>query len=165
MKEQIDDWCNGEIAVKSNSGYAIPFVVVKKSNGELLLCVDYHKLNEKTILDPYPIPRVDDSLDAVEGSIIFSCFDFKTAYNQVEINKGDQHKTAFSSPWGLFEFTRMSFGLVNTPATFQRIMSNIFREEIYKFVVCYLDAKSYEEHIRHIGIAGARWKTIILKRL
>ena len=101
-------------------------------------------------------------------AIIFSCFDFKPAYNQVGINKGDQHKTAFSSPWGLFEFTRMPFGLVNAPATFQRIMSNLFREEIYKFVVCYLDdilvySKSYKEHIKHIGIVMEKLEGIVLK--
>ena len=124
VKEQIDDWCNRGIAVKSNSGYANPLVVVKKSNGELRLCVDYRKLNVRCS------GRVHN---------IFLFRFKKQAYNQVGINKGDQHKTAFSSPWGLFEFTRMPFGLVNAPATFQRIMSNLFREEIYKFVVCYLD--------------------------
>ena len=159
---QIEEWCRDGVIVKSKSAYASPLVVVKKSKGDLRLCVDYRKLYAKTVRDAYPIPRVDDSLESLEGANICSCFDLKSAYTQVRLDVKHQHKTAFSSPWGLYEFTRMPFGLVNAPATFQRIMSNLFREEIFKFMVCYLDdvvvySKTYEEHVEHVEI--------ILKRL
>ena len=157
MKNQIDEWYQEGIIVKSNSEYASPLVVIKKGNNELRLCVDYRNLNKKTVRDAYPIPRIDDSLEALKGAKIFSCFDLKSAYNQIKVNKSDQHKTAFSSPSGLYEFTRMPFGLVNAPATFQRIMSNIFRDEIFKYVVCYLDdilvySKSWSDHIKHVRV-------------
>lgn len=121
------------------------------------MCIDYRKLNEKTIKDAYPIPRIDDSLDAIGGSRVFSVFVLKSAYNQVRINPEDQHKTAFSSPWGLFKFKKMSFGFDNAPANFQLFMGNIFREEMFKFVVVYLDdillfSKNEEDHWKHIRI-------------
>ena len=139
VKNQIDEWYQEGIIVKSNSEYASPLVVIKKGNNELRLCVDYRNLNKKTVRDAYPIPRIDDSLEALKGAKICSCFDLKSAYNQINVNKSDQHKTAFNSPWGLYEFTRMPFGLVYAPATFQKIMSNILRDEIFKYVICYLD--------------------------
>ena len=100
VKNQIDKWYHEGIIVKSNSEYASPLVVIKKGNGELKLCVDYRNLNKKTVKDAYPIPRIDDSLEALKGAKIFSCFDLKSAYNQIKVNKNDQHKTAFRSPWG-----------------------------------------------------------------
>ena len=112
----------GGVIVKSNSEYASPLVVVKKGTGEIRLCVDYRQLNNKTIKDAYPIPRIDDSLEALGGAKVFSSFDLKSAYHQIKIVKEDQFKTAFSSPWGLYEFTRMPFGLTNAPATFQRVI-------------------------------------------
>ena len=90
-------------------------------------------------------------MEALLNAEISSCLDLKSAYNQVAIAKEDQYKTAFSSPWGLYEFTKMAFGVINAPATFQRIMSTVFRDYIFKFVVCYLDdvlifSKSREEY-------------------
>ena len=99
MKNHIDEWYQEGIIVKYNSEYASPLVVIKKWNGELRLYVDYRNLNKKTVKDVYPIPRIDDSLEALKGAKIFSCFDLKSAYNQIKVNKNDQHKTAFSSPW------------------------------------------------------------------
>ena len=151
----------GGVIVKSNSEYASPLVVVKKGTGEIRLCVDYRQLNNKTIKDAYPIPRIDDSLEALGGAKVFSSFDLKSAYHQIKIVKEDQFKTAFSSPWGLYEFTRMPFGLTNAPATFQRVISNLFRSEMYKFVVCYLDdilvySKTWKEHLGHIEVVMMR---------
>ena len=76
---QIEEWCRDEVKVKSKSAYASP-LVVKKSNGDLRLCVDYRKLNAKTVRDAYPIPRVDDSLESLESAKLLSCFDLKSAY-------------------------------------------------------------------------------------
>ena len=161
VKNQIVKWEMGGVIVKSNSEYASPLVVVKKGTGEIRLCVDYRQLNNKTIKDAYPIPRIDDSLEALGGAKVFSSFDLKSAYHQIKIVKEDQFKTAFSSLWGLYEFTRMPFGLTNAPATFQRVISNLFRSEMYKFVVCYLDdilvySKTWKEHLGHIEVVMMR---------
>ena len=121
------------VIVKSNSEYASLLVVVKKGTDEIKLCVDYRLLNNKTIKDAYPIPRVDDSLEALGGANIFSSLDLKSAYHQIKILKEDQCKTAFSSPCGLYEFTRMLFGLTNALATFQRVISHLFSSKMYTF--------------------------------
>ena len=145
------------VILSSRSEYASPLVIVKKSNGDMRVCVYYKKLNEKVIKDSYPILRVDDSLEALVGAKIFSSFDLKSAYNQIRVTENDQHKTVFTSSLGLFEFTRMTFGLSNAPATFQRVMSNLFREDVFNFVVCYMDdilvySKTREGHIGHITL-------------
>ena len=136
---------------ESKSNYASPIVLVKKKNGTLRLCVDYRKLNKKTIRDCYPLPRIDDILDILGGSKWFLCIDLKAAYNQIPVKGIDRHKTACTSPLGLYQFVKIPFGLSNAPATFQRIMNGLFREEILQGVICYLNdiiiySKSEKEH-------------------
>ena len=84
--------------------------------------MDYRKLNSVTRKDAYPLPRIDDTLDTLHGSMWFTTLDLASGYWQVEVEKRDQHRTAFSTPNGLFEFKVMPFGLCNAPATFQRLM-------------------------------------------
>ena len=81
------------------------------------MCVDYRGLNARMVKDVYPLPRIDESLDALGGAAIFSTMDLQSAYYQVEIAEEDKAKTAFTTPIGLFEFNRMAFGLCNAPAT------------------------------------------------
>jgi hypothetical protein len=82
------------------------------------MCVDYHRLNTKTRKDAFPLPRVDEMVDHLAGAKYFSTVDLKSAYNQVEIDEADQHKTAFTTPMGLYEYRKMPYGLCNSPATF-----------------------------------------------
>ena len=147
LQELLDD---GSIS-ESASRYASPIVIVKNKSGEMRMCIDYRKLNEKIVKDKYPLPRIDDTLDALNGATLLTSFDLKAAYSQVRIVTEDREKTAFISPLGLYEYNRIPFGLVNAPATFQRIMSNVFREFNLRGVVCYLDdiliySNSPEEH-------------------
>ena len=103
------------------------------------MCVDYRGLNKVTILNRYPLPLMNKLPDRVCGAKIFTKLDLKSGYNLIRIKEGDQWKTAFRTRYGLFEYKVMPFGLANTPATFQHMMNEIFRDMIDLGVVIYLD--------------------------
>jgi Reverse transcriptase (RNA-dependent DNA polymerase) len=113
--------------------------MVHKKGGEWRLCVDYRALNEVTIKDAYPLPRIDDLVHALRGCKFFTTIDLKSGYHQIVINKSDRDKTAFVTPTGLYRFKVMPFGLCNAPATFQRMMDNLFAAYRFKGVAAYLD--------------------------
>jgi hypothetical protein len=124
----------------SVSPQAAPFFFVKKKDGSLRPCQDYRQLNEETIRNAYPLPRIPDLLDKLKGAKYFTKVDVRWGYNNVRIKNGDQWKAAFVTNKGLFEPTVMFFGLTNSPATFQAMMDSIFEEEIQKGgVVVYMD--------------------------
>ena len=106
----------------STSPWASPIVLVRKKNGKVRPCVDYRKLNAVTKKDAFPLPRIQDCLDSVSGARFFSTLDITSAYNQVPVQDSDIPKTAFVTKYGLFEYTKMPFGLCNAPATFQRVI-------------------------------------------
>ena len=108
------------IVEPSASSWSSPVVLVRKKDGSTWFCVDYRKLNNVSHKDSYPLPRIDDTLEALAGSKWFSTLDLKSVYWQVELNTEDKEKTAFSSGNGLWQFTVMPFGLCNAPATFER---------------------------------------------
>ena len=139
VKEHLQALLKQGVIRPSESDYASPIVLVRKKSGALRLCIDYRRLNAKTRRDAYPLPRIEESLDALGGAQYFSTIDLASAYNQVQVHPADRHKTAFTSPLGLFEYNRMPFGLCNAPATFQRLMTNIFREDALKILLVYLD--------------------------
>jgi hypothetical protein len=139
----------------SSSPYAEGIVMALKKDGTLRLCIDYRLLNKITIKDKFPLPRIDDTIDALYGARYFTTLDLLSGYWQIEINEADKHKTAFICELGLFEFNRMPFGLTNAPSTFQRAMNNIFKKELYKYVLVYLDdiiiySKTFEDHLVHL---------------
>ena len=120
-KEMMDEG----VVKPSCSPWSSGVVLVRKKNGEARFCFDYRRLNAITKKDVYPLPRIDDSLNRLAGAKYFSSLDLKSGYCQVSVAKEDQEKTAFATPDGLFEFTKMPFGLVNAPATFQRLMDDV----------------------------------------
>lgn len=139
VKEHLQVLMERGVIRPSQSDYASPIVLVCKKSGALRLCVDYRCLNAKTRKDAYPLPRIDESLDALGRAQYFSAIDLASACNQVEVRPDDRHKTAFTTPIGLYEYNRMPFGLCNVPGTFQRLMQMIFREELLQILLVYLE--------------------------
>ena len=123
----------------------------------LRLCVDYRPLNEVTIKNKYPLPRIDLLFDQLVGAKVFSKIDLRSGYHQIKIRREDVPKTTFTTRYGLYEYLVMSFGLTNAPAHFMYLMNSVFMPELDKFVVVFIDdiliySKSKEEHEEHLRI-------------
>src|SRR6202795_741166 len=103
------------------------------------MCVDYRDLNRITVKNKYPLPRVDELFDRLQGAKYFSKIDLRSGYHQVRIQDEDVPKTAFRTRYGLFEYLVMAFGLTNAPATFMHLMQLIFQEHLDDFVIVFLD--------------------------
>lgn len=146
----------------SSSPFGAPVLFVPKPRGAgIRMCCDYRALNKITIKNSYPLPRIDDLLDRLKGATIFSAIDLQSGYNQLYIHPDDCHKTAFRSPFGLYQWRVVPFGLTNAPAYFARAMQQMFGDLIGKCVFVYLDdilvfSKSPEEHEQHLDLVLAR---------
>ena len=157
IETEVQKLLENQIIRESSSPWCSPVVIAPKKDGSKRLCIDFRKINEVTIKDAYPLPRIDDILNTLAGSNIFSTLDATSGYHQIPIAARDIQKTAFQTTSGLYEFVRMPFGLSNAPAAFQRTMDNIFRDEKGEFLQVYLDdiivySKSREEHEKHLSI-------------
>lgn len=134
----------------SNSPFASPIVLVRKKNGALRMCIDYRKLNARTVKDSYSIPKIEDLLLTLNGAKYFTTLDLCKAYYQVPMTERASKYSAFITPWGLFEWDRLSQGLANAPACFQRLMETVFSDMNLTELIVFLDdilihAKSLEE--------------------
>lgn len=168
VRQHIQTLLSKKIIRESCSPYASPVVIVKKKDGSLRLCVDYRKLNKKTIKDAYPLPRIEESWDALRGAKYFTTLDLAMGYHQVAMDDRDREKTAFTSPFGLFEYERMPFGLCNAPATFSRLMQATMNDMIFQMVLVYLDdilvyGRSFKEHLEHLDKVFTRLREAGLK--
>lgn len=128
-----------DIIRKSTSEYASPLVLVWKKNGDLRLCTDFRWLNARTFRDAHPLPHQADALAAMGGNASFSTMDLTSGYYNVEVHEEDKRFTAFTSPFGLYEYNRLPQGLCNSPATFMRMMMAIFGDQNFLSLLCYLD--------------------------
>jgi hypothetical protein len=121
------------------------------------MCVDYRSLNEVTIKNKYPLPRIEDLFDQMKGASVFSKIDLRSGYHQLKIRESDIPKTAFRTRYGLYEYTVMSFGLTNAPAYFMYPMNKVFMEYLDIFVVVFIDdilifSMTMEEHEEHLRL-------------
>jgi hypothetical protein len=156
----MDAWFEAEVLEASTSPWGFPCIVVYR-NGKPRLCVDYRKLNERTIPDEFPIPRQSEILQALSGTHVLSSFDALAGFTQLEMADDAKEKTVFRSHRGLWQFRRMPFGLPNGPSVFQRVMQGVLAPYLWLFTLVYIDdivvfSKSWEEHLTHLDkVLGA----------
>jgi transposase InsO family protein len=153
----------------SSSPWSSEVVIVRKSSGQIRLCVDYRRLNSVTKKDAYAIPRIDEILDQLGGSKYFTLLDLRSGYHQVEVEETDKEKTAFRvGPLGFYEWNRMPFGLTNAPATFQRLMEIVLKGIHWKYCIVYLDdiivfSNTLEEHVERLNLVFSKLEKAGLK--
>ena len=145
----------------SASPWASPVTLVPKKDGTTRFCVDYRKVNSVTTKDAHPLPHIQDVFDALGGAKIYSTLDLRSGYWQIPMSRKDRSKTAFTCHLGLFEFTRLPFGLTNAPAQFQRIMNFVLSDLIGHSVLVYIDdiivySQNEEEHAKHLEMVFKR---------
>ena len=155
LKKQLDELVKAGFIRPSKSPFGAPILFVKKKDGTMRMCVDYRALNNVTIKNSYPLPRVDELFDRLQGAKFFSKIDLRSGYHQIRIFDEDIPKTAFRTRYGHFEFMVLPFGLTNAPGTFMHLMHETFREYLDDFVLVFLDdilifSNTLEEHEEHV---------------
>mgnify|MGYP000961308023 FL=1 len=157
LKKQLDIQERMGLIRPSSSPWGCGVLFVKKKDGTDRLCVDYRPVNKKTIKNKYPLPNINELFEQLKGAQVFSKLDLRMGYHQIRIREQDIPKTAFRTSFGSYEYTVMSFGLVNAPPTFSRMMNFIFNAYTNDFVLVYLDdilvfSKNKEDHAKHLRL-------------
>ena len=168
VRKHVEEMLQHGVVQPSTSPWAAPIVLVKKKDGTTRFCVDYRKLNDVTRKDAYPLPRIDETLDALSGAKIFTTLDLASGYWQVEVDDADREKTAFTTRHGLFEFQVMPFGLCNAPGTFQRLMEFVLAGLQWQTCLVYLDdvivyGRDFDEHLERLREVFERLRQAGLK--
>ena len=156
IERQVEKLKSHDLIEECHGAWSSPVVPVRKRDGSWRLCVDYRKVNDLTKKDAYPLPRIDDSLDALGGSQIFSTLDLVSGYWQVELDEEAKETSAFVTRSGLWAWKVMAFGLTSAPATFERLMEKTMRGLHWKTLLIYLDdvivfAKDMDTHLQRLG--------------
>ena len=139
----------------TDRSWSSPVVLVRKKDQSWRLCVDYRRLNAVTRKDAYPLPRIDDSLDALSGSIFFSTLDLVSGYWQVPLDEEAQQRSAFVTRGGLWRWKVLPFGLTSAPATFERLMERVLKGLQWRTLLLYLDdiivfSKDFHSHLERL---------------
>ncbi|WZZ63529.1 hypothetical protein YC2023_074899 [Brassica napus] len=161
LKKQLEDLLEKGFIRSSSSPWGATVLFVKKKDGSMRLCIDYRGMNNITIKEKYPLPRIDELLDQLKGARLFSKIDLASGYHKIPIAKSDIMKTAFRTRYGQYEFVVMPFGLTNAPAAFMRLMNEVFHDYLDMFVIIFIDdilvySRSKEEHKEHLRLVMDR---------
>ncbi|GKE38498.1 putative reverse transcriptase domain-containing protein [Tanacetum coccineum] len=155
LSKQLQELLEKGFIRPSSSPWGAPVLFVKKKDGSFRMCIDYRELNKLTIKNRYPLPRIDDLFDQLQGSSVYSKIDLRSGYHQLRIREEDIPITAFRTRYGHYEFQVMPFGLTNAPAVFMDLMNRVCKPYLDKFVIVFIDdiliySKTKEEHDRHL---------------
>ncbi|XP_073119845.1 uncharacterized protein [Henckelia pumila] len=157
LKMQLQDLLEKGYIRPSVSPWGAPVLFVKKKDGTMRMCIDYRQLNQATVKNKYPLPRIDDLFDQLQGTSVYSKIDLRSGYHQLRVREEDVSKTAFRTRYGHYEFLVVPFGLTNAPAVFMDLMNRVFREFIDRFVIVFIDdiliySKSRKDHKEHLTL-------------
>nr|GFB58971.1 putative reverse transcriptase domain-containing protein [Tanacetum cinerariifolium] len=161
MKElahQLQELTDKGFIRRSSSPWGAPFLFVKKKDGSFWMCIDYRELNKLMVKNRYPLPRIDDLFDQLQGSSVYSKIDLRLGYHQLRVREEDISKTTFKTRYGHYKFQVMPFGLTNAPAVFMDLMNRVCKPYLDKFVIVFIDdiliyskdEKEHEEHLKAI---------------
>ncbi|GJZ25830.1 putative reverse transcriptase domain-containing protein [Tanacetum coccineum] len=158
LSEQLQELSDKGFIRPSSSPWGAPVLFVKKKDGSFRMCIDYRELNKLTVKNRYPLPRIDDLFDQLQGSSIYSKIDLRSGYHQLRVREQDIPKTAFRTRYGHYEFQVMPFGLTNAPAVFMDLMNRVCKPYLDKFIMVFIDdiltyskdKKEHEEHLKAI---------------
>ncbi|GKA73038.1 putative reverse transcriptase domain-containing protein [Tanacetum coccineum] len=158
LSEQLQELSDKGFIRPSSSPWGAPVLFVKKKDGSFWMCIDYRELNKLTVKNRYPLLRIDDLFDQLQGSSVYSKIDLRSGYHQLRVREEDISKTAFRTRYGHYEFQVMPFGLTNAPAVFMDLMNRVCKPYLDKFVIVFIDdiliysknKKEHEEHLKAI---------------
>ena len=157
LSNQLQELLDKGFIRPSSSPWGAPVLFVKKKDGSFRMCIDYRELNKLTVKNRYPLPRIDDLFDQLQGSSYYSKIDLRSGYHQLRVREGDIPKTAFRTRYCHYEFQVMPFGLTNAPAVFMDLMNRVCKPYLDKFVIVFIDdiliySKNEKEHEEHLKL-------------
>ncbi|GJT29324.1 putative reverse transcriptase domain-containing protein [Tanacetum coccineum] len=157
LSTQLQELSDRGFIRPSSSPWGAPVLFVKKKDGSFRMCIDYRELNKLTVKNRYPLPRIDDLFDQLQGSRVYSKIDLRSGYHQLRVHEEDISKTAFRTRYGHYEFQVMSFGLTNAPKIFMDLMNRVCKPYLDRFVIVFIDdiliySKSRKEHEGHLKL-------------
>ncbi|KAI3774116.1 hypothetical protein L1987_48660 [Smallanthus sonchifolius] len=157
LSTQLQELLDKGFIRPSSSPWGAPILFVKKKDGTFCMCIDYRELNKVTIKNRYPLPRIDDLFDELQGSSFYSKIDLRSGYHQLRVREEDISITAFRTRYGHYEFIVMPFGITNAPAVFVDLMNRVFKPYLDQFVIVFIDdiliySKNKEEHEEHLRL-------------